>query len=297
MDTTFTADSEKKILVVSDIGSSLNSCPQNETETERIESNDVQLHTTELLHDKQVKPVRQEKETSVNANTVSIANNTNVTNESNYICDICNVGFHALTELKGHMEVHISALKKPLNTKSEPLRSSKLQFQGKKYRQCKVCGKSIKFPYNRHMKTHSTEKPFQCEFKFCGKLFKQKRNLVDHIKLHRGDKPFSCSFCSKAFVRKDHLMNHILIHTGKKQHVCNICSKAFIQRAHLLKHMLTHTGEKQHVCKICGKSFLQKVHLLRHIRIHTGEKPYSCTICELSFTRMTSFKKHKQTHE
>lgn len=40
---------------------------------------------------------------------------------------------------------------------------------------------------------------------YCMKTFTRKEHLVNHIRQHTGETPFSCEYCPKAFTRKDHL--------------------------------------------------------------------------------------------
>ncbi|WLF79171.1 DNA-binding transcription factor [Lodderomyces elongisporus] len=89
---------------------------------------------------------------------------------------------------------------------------------------CPQCDKVFQKPYNlkSHMKTHSTEKPFQCSY--CPKTFARSHDKKRHEVLHKGTKNFKCEGylqdgktrwgCGKRFARSDALSRHFRTETG-----------------------------------------------------------------------------------
>lgn len=72
---------------------------------------------------------------------------------------------------------------------------------------CKVCNRV--FPREKslqaHMRTHTGEKPYVCDFPGCKRAFAQSGQLKTHQRLHTGEKPFVCSEpgCSQRFTHSN----------------------------------------------------------------------------------------------
>ncbi|XP_061413903.1 myeloid zinc finger 1-like [Lethenteron reissneri] len=73
-----------------------------------------------------------------------------------------------------------------------------------------------------------------------------------------------CRHCGKAFRSNADLVRHVRVHTGERPYVCGICGKRFNQPGPLSTHRRVHTGEQPYGCLVCGKRFSQASGLHRH---------------------------------
>ncbi|XP_030067684.1 zinc finger protein 236 [Microcaecilia unicolor] len=105
-----------------------------------------------------------------------------------------------------------------------------------------------------------------------------------------------CTYCPKSFKKPSDLVRHIRIHTGEKPYKCDECGKSFTVKSTLDCHVKTHTGQKLFSCHVCTNTFSTKGSLKVHMRLHTGAKPFKCPHCELRFRTSGRRKTHIQCH-
>ncbi|XP_073319762.1 uncharacterized protein [Pagrus major] len=161
---------------------------------------------------------------------------------------------------------------------------------------CSVCGKRYRWKNSLtdHMRLHSEEKRFSCSV--CETSFHWRRNLVKHMKIHAGKKPFRCSVCGMKYARSVNLTKHLEVHTGEQRFTCSICKMSFDDGGSLSTHMSLHTGSNPFSCSVCKKTFQSRFHVVKHMRIHTGEKPFRCSLCGRRFAQNTHLKRHSIVH-
>lgn len=130
----------------------------------------------------------------------------------------------------------------------------------------------------------------------------EKQYFQDDIDIFGSDKdelPYVCYFegCVKAFRNKGDLIKHIRSHTGERPHKCKYpgCPAAFTTTSHLRRHeRAIHQKISSFKCHFafCGKVFPHKSSLDYHLMCHTKETPYSCPRCDYSARSSSNLRKH-----
>ncbi|XP_022906937.1 zinc finger protein 184-like [Onthophagus taurus] len=151
--------------------------------------------------------------------------------------------------------------------------------------------------------SNNKEKKFKCTHAGCLAAFSKNRKLINHIRLHTGERPFQCSNCTKAYTNSSHLRRHQKIkhENGTERLTCPFddCNREIANKWGLKKHIQRcHDPKRVYPfnCKQCSQGFLRKRHLQQHSYVHTGELPFKCDQCDKGFVTVRDCNRHKRVH-
>ncbi|XP_012718171.2 zinc finger protein Pegasus [Fundulus heteroclitus] len=102
------------------------------------------------------------------------------------------------------------------------------------------------------------------------------------------DGKYKCSYCSYANKGMARLIEHIRIHTGEKPHRCQLCPFASAYERHLEAHVRSHTGEKPYKCDLCAFRCSDRSNLSHHRRRRHKLLPTRVVRSPFSSKRMLS---------
>ena len=168
---------------------------------------------------------------------------------------------------------------------------------------CRICGRAFRRRNNlkNHIAIHLNQKRFKCLI--CGKGFNTSGLLCYHKKHSHGpgnpakrEKIYPCKFCGKKFSKQYYVSVHIKGHLNKKEYKCTLCGKEFNARANLKVHLISHQSERNHTCEYCGKGFKRRDQMRVHVRCCLNMRTYQCTECEKRFNSSTALVSHTAVH-
>ena len=86
--------------------------------------------------------------------------------------------------------------------------------------------------------THKQKISYVWKYGEWNKSYTKIWNLLDHVRMHEGIRPFKCKFWPKSFTQKGNLKKHQIQHTistlkERKRFKCNICHKGYTEKYNL----------------------------------------------------------------
>ena len=80
-------------------------------------------------------------------------------------------------------------------------------------------------------------------------------------------------------ITSGHLRKHIRVHSGEKSYSCKQCRKSFTTSSNMKTHINMHSGEKPNVCQQCEKN----VNTFKHVKHVSNVKKVSLNLVTWSY--------------
>nr|XP_045582647.1 broad-complex core protein isoforms 1/2/3/4/5-like isoform X34 [Procambarus clarkii] len=102
----------------------------------------------------------------------------------------------------------------------------------------RACEKAAMFTGKGTTASSTNSKLHRCPY--CTYFTIKTTNLVRHIHIHTGERPFACPHCPFRATQEDNLKRHVRTHTGEKPYSCSLCPYRSRQQSSLKRHIWTH---------------------------------------------------------
>lgn len=181
--------------------------------------------------------------------------------------------------------------KKTMGKKEKPILQETPKVQQRDI-PCKFCNKVLANinTFKSHMQLH-TGRRHVCET--CGKGFSGKAELLYHqAAVHKYGRMYACNQCDYKAPRKIDLVEHERIHTGERPFACEECGLTFRRQYHWRKHTLLHK-EKTVKCLQCPRMFYLKGDMMAHYNnVHDRIYVYACHVCGVTYAKTCTVRRH-----
>ncbi len=171
-----------------------------------------------------------------------------LTNKLLFQCVICSKLFPSRKKQLGHESRHDTKMKLRCKeclecfTHKAVLRDHYIfSHLGIRRFECEIC--LTKFATRKQLRYHKKsvhEATFGQECNYCGSNYKTKGQLNWHVLRVHSDEINKCPLCNKIFKYKRDLLQHSVVHRETKDFLCDFCGKKFTAWGFLVNHLKKH---------------------------------------------------------